>query len=116
MSLHIKIKKRKNYKTYVVQRHTYVAKRRTKAQYAYNNSGQKKMPYQGGGVLRSWCCLCRLSSGGNACSLFLNLHSVTCPVRVKSAIYSKEGTMLKEEDGKMEVGGSGWHHVREDAF
>lgn len=48
MSLHIKIKKRKNYKTYVVQRHTYVAKRRTKAQYAYNNSGQKKMPYQGG--------------------------------------------------------------------
>ena len=69
-----------------------------------------------GGVLRSWCCLCRLSSGSNVCSLFLNLHGVTCPVRVKSDIYSKEGTMLKEEDGKMEVGGSGRHYVSEDAF
>ena len=70
----------------------------------------------GGAVLRSWCCLCWLSSGRNVCSLFFNLHGVTCPVRVKSDIYSKEGTMLKEEDGKMEVGGSGRHHVWEDTF
>lgn len=75
-----------------------MAKRRTKAQYAYDNSGRKIMPCQGGEGLEEG-----LGSGAVLRSC-------------KHDIYRKEGKMLKEEYRKMEVGCSGWHHIWEDTF
>ena len=87
-----------------------MAKRRTEVQHAYNNSGQKNMPCQGGqglgeglgsgAVLRSWRCLCRLSSGENVCSAFFNLHSVTYPVCVRVIFTVKKVRCWKRRTGR----------------